>query len=97
MSYRFLTSAEEEMTEAALFYDEKVSGLGTDFIDDVQRVVDRLRTYPTLGQVVSGDLRRIVLSRFPFSLIYSIEPEGLLIVAVAHQRRRPGYWHERIQ
>ena len=84
------------MTEAALFYDENVSGLGTDFIDDVQRAVDRLRNYPTLGRVVTGDLRRILLSRFPFCIIYSIEPEGLLIVAVAHQYRRPGYWRERI-
>ncbi len=84
------------MTEAALFYEGEASGLGADFLDDVQRAVDRLREHPRLGQVVSGDLRRGLLSRFPFSLIYTIEPEGLLIVAVAHQRRRPDYWRDRI-
>ena len=46
ISYRFLTPAEEEMTEAALFYEAASSQLGTDFLDDVQRAIDRVRDYP---------------------------------------------------
>lgn len=60
------------------------------------RVIDRLCDHPELGEIVSGNLRHSLLSRFPFMLIYSIEPEGILIVAVAHQRRKPGYWETRV-
>ncbi len=84
------------MTETALFYEGQAHGLGAEFLDDVQRTINRLRNNPKLGQKVVDDLRCGLLSRFPFSLIYGIEPEDLLIVAVAHQRRRPFYWRERI-
>ena len=84
------------MTETAIFYEGQAHGLGAEFLDDVQRAIDRLRNNPKLGQIVVDELRRSLLSRFPFSLIYAVEPEGLLIVAVAHQRRRPYYWRERI-
>ena len=94
--YRFLPPAEEEMTEAAQFYEDAANGLGNEFLDDVQRVIDRLCDHPELGKIVSGNLRHSLLSRFPFILIYSIEPEGILIVAVAHQRRKPGYWETRV-
>jgi len=96
IGFRYLLPAEEEMTEAAKFYEEQAHGLGAEFLDDVQNAIDRLRANPMLGQIVLGELRRSLLSRFPYSLIYSIEPDNILIVAVAHQRRRPNYWRERI-
>ncbi len=84
------------MAEAAIFYENQARGLGTEFLDDVQRAVDRVRDNPELGQMVTDDLRRSLLSRFPFSLIYVVESKCILIVAVAHQRRRPNYWRDRI-
>ena len=84
------------MTEAALFYESESAGLGFEFLDDVQRVVNALREYPKLGQTIGRGIRRALLRRFPFSLIYSEESDGILIVAVAHQKRRPGYWDKRI-
>ena len=83
------------MTEAAVFYESREPGLGSEFLDDMQRTVDRLLRNPLLGQSISPVFRRTLFSRFPFSLIYVSEPDGLLIVAVAHQRRRPGYWNNR--
>jgi plasmid stabilization system protein ParE len=94
--FRYLPPAEEEMTEAAIFYEDQSRGLGVEFLDDVQRTIDRLRDNPMLGQVVVDDLRRGLLARFPFSLLYVIESDSLLIVAVSHQRRRPEYWRDRI-
>ena len=94
--YRFLPPAEEEMTEASLTYEAASSNLGDDFLDDVQRVIDAVRESPSLGPGVGGKLRRALLHRFPFSLIYSVEPDAILIVAVAHQRRRPDYWRNRL-
>jgi plasmid stabilization system protein ParE len=96
IGYRFLQPADEEMTEASLFYEAASTGLGNDFLDDVQRVVDSLREHPYLGHGVDRNLRRMLLHRFPFSLIYSVEPDEILIVAVAHHGRRPGYWQDRV-
>ena len=95
-SYRFLTPAEEEMTEAALFYEAATVLLGGDFLDDVQRAVDSIRNFPHAGESVDSNLRRIQLHRFPFTLIYTVEEDSIVIVAVAHQKRRPGYWRSRI-
>jgi toxin ParE1/3/4 len=94
--YRFLTPAEEEMTEAALFYDAASNQLGSDFLDDVQRAVDRLREFPQAGEAIISGLRQSLLHRFPFSLIYAIEENVIVVIAVAHHRRRPGYWQSRL-
>lgn len=96
IGYRFLTPADEEMTEASVFYEGASAGLGNSFLDEIHRVVNILREHPELGQPVGRGLRRALLHRFPFSLIYSVEVDEVLIVAVAHQRRRPGYWRNRI-
>lgn len=94
--YRFLTPAEEEMTEAALFYEAASNQLGTDFLDDVERAIDRLCAYAQAGEVITSDLRRTLLHRFPFTLIYAIEENVIVIIAVAHESRRPGYWKSRV-
>lgn len=96
IGYRFLDPAEEEMTEASLFYQSASTGLGDDFLDDVQRVVDSLCEHPYLGSAVASNLRRMLLHRFPFSIIYSVEVDVILVVAVAHSSRRPGYWQDRL-
>ena len=96
IGYRFLLPAEEEMTEASLFYEAATSGLGAGFLDEVGRVINILREHPELGQPVGRELRRALLHRFPFSLIYSVQVDAILIVAVTHQRRRPDYWRNRV-
>ena len=96
IGYRFLLPAEEEMTDASVFYEAATSGLGAGFLDEIQRVVNILCDHPELGQPVGRGLRRALLHRFPFSIIYSVEIDALLIVAVAHQRRQPDYWRNRI-
>ncbi|TMG80352.1 MAG: hypothetical protein E6H78_18725 [Betaproteobacteria bacterium] len=65
-------------------------------LDDVQRVIDLLRAQPGLGRPVGRGLRRAVLRRFPFSLIYAEGPDAIVIVAIAHHKRRLGYWRQRI-
>jgi len=67
-SYRFLSPAEDEMTEAALFYESRSVGLGNDLLDDVQRAIDRLSEYPYSGELVDTSLRRTLLHRFSFIL-----------------------------
>jgi ParE-like toxin of type II ParDE toxin-antitoxin system len=70
--------------------------LGNDFLDDVQQAIDRLCEYPQAGEIIASILRRMLLHRFPFSVIYSIEANVILVIAIAHHGRRPGYWQSRI-
>lgn len=60
IGYRFLSPAEEEMSEASLFYDAASSGLGDDFLDDVQQALDRLCGHPQVGEAFTPDLRRLL-------------------------------------
>ena len=88
--------SEEEMTEASLFYDASSSGLGNDFLDDVQQAIDRLCEYPLVGEAVAPGLRRMLLHRFPFSVVYAAETDLILVIAIAHHGRQPGYWQSRV-
>jgi hypothetical protein len=71
-------------------------GWENDFLDDVQQAIDRLCEYPLAGEAVALSLSRMLLRRFPFGIIYSIETELILVIAIAHHGRRPGYWQSRV-
>ena len=96
MKAEFHTEAEEEFIEASQFYNSRVPGLGDRFISEVEQAILLLTEKPRIGQLMDEVFRRVVLDRFPYSIIYSIELEKIWIVAVAHQRRRPGYWRNRV-
>ena len=91
MNLRFLDTEEEEMLEAAGIYEDQAVGLGERFPDEVEGCVDLLLDRPCIGRRV-GELRRFPLRKFPFTLIYALEDDDLVVVAVSHHRRRPGYW-----
>ena len=91
MNLRFLDSAEDEMTEAARIYEDLAVRLGARFLDEVEGCVDLLLDRPYIGRPV-GEFRRFPLRKFPFTLIYALEDDDLVVVAVSHHRRRPGYW-----
>ena len=92
----FLAAAREELLTAAEYYEAAAPGLGAEFIEDVERAVGRLSTFPKHGTPYVSDTRRIVLRRFPFDIVYLESNSELLIVAVAHQARRPFYWRSRL-
>jgi hypothetical protein len=92
----FLPAAEEEFLFWVASYELERSGLGADFIGEVERAARRIAFFPRHGSPYLAGTRRIVLKRFPFSLVYSDDPEDLLVIALAHQRREPGYWQERL-
>ena len=96
MTYEFHPAAEQEFVEAAAYYERNVTGLGQRFGREVRHAIERLLEYPEMGSPVDVDLRRLVLVRFPYVLIYCFTPDMVTIVAVAHARRRPGYWRARV-
>lgn len=95
MKIRFLSAARRDVLDATRFYEEQAPGLGADFLEDLDRALDLLASSPRVGSSFEGDTRRLLLHRFPYALIYAIEAGSVVIVAVAHQRRRPGFWQDR--
>jgi toxin ParE1/3/4 len=92
---RLLPGAEDDLAEAADFYDSRRDGLGDEFLAQVEKTVGLLCQFPKIGPVWRAPIRRFVLSRFPYSLYYQIEGESLQIVAISHQKRGEGQWLSR--
>jgi plasmid stabilization system protein ParE len=97
MNYRFLTPALTEIREAAEFYDNRVSGLGADFLDELDTAIERILSFPEAWGPLGEKYRRCHLRRFPYSVIYSIQNrEEILIISVFHQSREPRSWRENL-
>lgn len=96
-SVAFLPPAEEEMVAAAQYYEARSHGLGADFLDEVQHSVEAISSNPRTAPVVKENIRRRLLKRFPFGILYAVEPNTIVVLAVMHLRRRPGYWEGRVK
>ena len=91
----FSPEARLEFEEAVRYYNRQLAGLGTGLQEEVRAVLRRMRTWPLAFPLESGEIRRALLGRFPYKLLYSIESDHLYILAVAHQHRKPNYWVSR--
>jgi plasmid stabilization system protein ParE len=95
LKIRFLAPARDELHRAVDYYEEAAEGSGGEFLQAVESTLENLERNPKIGISVDTSLRRLQLVRFPFSLIYSIDPSEIQIIALAHDRREPGYWDDR--
>ena len=93
----FHPDADVEITEAAQYYEERLAGLGSDLLGEVERALDQILTNPEASQRIARRVRRKPLWRFPYNLIYAVYPDRIRIVACAHQKRRPFYWRKRLK
>jgi plasmid stabilization system protein ParE len=96
MTSRFLSAAEAEFADAGAFYEAERVGLGDDFFETVRAAVGRLEEIPEMGSPLDSKYRSVVVLRFPFRIVYRIAGGEIVIVAVAHQSRRPEYWRDRV-
>jgi plasmid stabilization system protein ParE len=86
--------ASAELTEAVRWYEQQRAGLGAELLDAVASATDLIRTRPALGSP-RGRTRSLLISRFPFRLVYRVQEHHIHIVAIAHTSRRPDYWKDR--
>lgn len=93
--YSFHPDADAELDEAAVFYESRVRGLGQSFASEVDRTISLIREFPKAGSPSGRTARKALVDRFPYSIIYRHTADAVVIVAVAHGRRRPGYWRRR--
>ena len=89
---RFLPQAEVELLHEIEYYSQARDGTGVRFQAAVEASVSRAAHHPLGGAPSPGGTRSVLVKGFPFSVIYRIDASGLLVVAVAPHRRRPGYW-----
>ncbi|EAR21684.1 type II toxin-antitoxin system RelE/ParE family toxin [Nitrococcus mobilis] len=99
---RILEQAAEEAIEAAAWYECERPGLGAEFAQAIEAALDLLEEeiVPLTnlpGQAGREGAKRLVLSRFPYDIIVRQQPEELIVIAVAHHSRRPGYWRKRLR
>ncbi len=95
MRVKFSKYAVSELEDAAEYYNQEYPGLGDRFKMEVRKAAERISDYPTWWSVEKGDIRKYLLHKFPYKLLYSIENDHIFIIAVAHQHRRPDYWIDR--
>lgn len=96
MKYRFHPEALNEFQSAAIYYETQQHGLGLRFMSAVQSAVDHIVESPAAGRIFEDEVRRYLTKVFPYAVLYTIENDYILIVAVMHCHREPGYWHQRV-
>ena len=96
MRYEFHPEALAEFEEAARFYAECQDGLEARFIASVESAIRRILQAPNRWRVFEDDLRRCLTPVFPYAVLYTIEPDYILIIAVMHCSREPDYWRHRV-
>ena len=101
MNFRVLPAADGEAIAAALWYEDRRSGLADDFFIEMRSAFDVIRENPLSApqlEYYSGphEIRRRMLHRFPYAVVYVCRPDEIVVVAVAHTRRRPLHWVNRV-
>ena len=92
---RFHSEARLEFLDTVAYYEEIQAGLGARFRTAVEAVVGLALAMPTAGTAYKFGLRRVFPTKFPFSIVYKEDESGIVVFAVAHFKRRPGYWKSR--
>ena len=87
--------AEFELNDAKVFFESEREGLGLRFLAAVEAAVAQVQQHPHASPIIIQDVRCKVLRTFPYSIMFSIKPDRIRILALANQKRRPFYWRDR--
>ncbi len=92
MTIVFLKIAQAELDDAFAWYEEQAIGLGYEFLGELDQALRLVVSFPLLHAIVSNDVRRCLLNRFPYAIYYGLSDDRIIVIAVAHMKRQPGYW-----
>ena len=93
---RILREAAEELRAIAQYYEAQRSGLGRAFAEEVRRAELRIQERPLASRVERGEIRVRTVARFPYRIYYRARENEILVIAIGHRRRRPGFWRTRV-
>lgn len=99
---RFAPEAEAELKNAARWYERRNAGLGLTFLEAVDEVAGQILQWPQAGTIIPSvkaerTARRRRVRRFPYHVVWVVTGDEIYVAAVAHNRRQPGYWSERVE
>jgi mRNA-degrading endonuclease RelE of RelBE toxin-antitoxin system len=97
MIMEILEIARREFNEAKEFYEIEQPGLGAQFEEPIRHSVLRIQQYPQAWPPERKEIRRYIVHKFPFKILYSIQDETIVVLAFAHLHREPEYWVDRIK
>jgi plasmid stabilization system protein ParE len=91
----FRPEVRDELDEAYSWYENQQTGLGDEFLECVDEVLNKICQLPESYAVVYSDIRRAVLQRFPYAVYYRIVSSRIIVIAIFHGRRNPKIWQTR--
>jgi plasmid stabilization system protein ParE len=97
VTLRLRAEAAQEIDEAFAYYEAQSPGLGSRFINEIERGYDQIEAYPKAWPRVRRHARWYILRRFPFAITYLEQPAQITVVAIAHLSRRRAYWLNRLK
>lgn len=95
MRVEFHPAAADEFAAAVEYYEEALPGLGRRLRDKLRETIDLAVAHPDAGNRRRFEMRHLIVSGFPHDVVYRVRGEVLEVLALAHHRRRPGYWKDR--
>ena len=95
MTFSLHPEAESEFFEAIDYYEECETDLGYAFSIEVYSAIQNVLDYPHAWPVFEGEIRRCLVNRFPYGVLYSIESTHIFVIAIMNLNRLPGYWKDR--
>ena len=97
MTVRLTAEAEQDADEAIRWYDQKSSSLGDEFLKYVNKCIESIERYPEMYPRVHRKMRRALLERFPYQVLYEIDPNEVVVYAIYHCARDPEDWKKRLR
>jgi plasmid stabilization system protein ParE len=97
MIMEILEIARREFDEAKEFYEIEQPGLGAKFEEQIRHSLLRIRQYPQAWPPERKEIRRYIVHKFPYKILYSIQDNKIVVLAFAHLHRQPDYWIDRIK
>jgi plasmid stabilization system protein ParE len=97
LNVRFLPAAQAELDDTVDWYEAESVGLGKVFLTEVLSSLDRIRAFPQAWHMMSKYVRRCQTRRFPYGVIYAVEYDQIIVLAIANLHRKPDYWRDRIE
>ncbi|MBN2415435.1 type II toxin-antitoxin system RelE/ParE family toxin [bacterium] len=96
MNLEFIQPAEQEFFEAVNYLNSESEGLGYEFAAEIRSTLERIVQYPDAWHPLSKRTRRCRTKRFPYSIVYQVRPDMILVIAVMHMHRDPKTWKSRL-
>ncbi len=97
MKIIFSKLAQQELEDGIHYYEIEYSGLGRKFKEEIKKAALRIAEYPEAWSIEQNEIRKCLLHKFPYKLLYSIETDHIFVIAIAHLHRSPDYWIEKYE